>query len=276
VAIVAGMEARANMPSGRRGGRRPLADLALPRVPAAPAREPLPGPEPASATFAAARWLAAAAATWHRAELRGLKHLPDGPALLVGNHGLYGLDSPVFFYLVFRATGRLPIGLAERLLCRAGWMRETLARIGGIEGTPANAHRLLAAGRWVVCYPGGAREVFKGHGGRHRLRWERAAGFARVARDARVPVVPFAGAGIDDTYRVIGRVGLVARLAGHEKYAIPVGVGLGPLPLPARFRFALGAALPPPPPRAGEGEIAAFSGLVRGRVEATLAALEAT
>lgn len=240
----------------------------------APGGPPLPLPEPGSLTFAVARGLASAATAWHRAEIEGLENLPDGPALLVGNHGLYGLDSPVFFYLVFRETGRVPVGLAERLLCRVGWMRETLHRIGGIEGTRANALGLLAAGRWVVCYPGGAREVFKAAGSRHRLHWEQACGFARVARDAAVPVVPFAGAGVDDTYRVLGRLGATARLAGHEKYAIPVGVGLGLLPLPARFRFRFAAPLPPPSPRADEAALSAYRAAVRERVEGTLAALE--
>lgn len=258
------MEARAKAPPEDRPGERG-------RVPP-PGELPLPAPD--SLVFAVARSVAGAAAVWHRAELEGLEHLPDGPALLVGNHGIYGLDSPVFFYLVWRRTGRAPVGLAERLLCRVGWMRETLHRIGGIEGTRANALRLLAAGRWVVCYPGGAREVFKGAGARHRLLWDRACGFAAVARDAGVPVVPFAGAGIDDTYRVIGRLAATGRWAGHEKYAIPVGVGLGVLPFPARFRFRLAAPLPPPAAGAGEAALSGYRAAVRDRVEATLADLE--
>ncbi len=126
----------------------------------------------------------------------------------------------------------------------------------------------------MVCYPGGAREVFKDARLRHRLAWGRALGFARVAAEAGVPIVPFAGAGIDDTFRVVGRLAPLARLAGHEKYAVPVGVGLGPVPRRATFRFALGPPIPPPRPGAADVELVATRDRVRRAVESLLRALE--
>lgn len=209
-------------------------------------RLPPEGSRPGSPLFRFASAVAAFGARYHRAGLDGAEHLPDGPALLVANHGLYGLDTPVFFHLVREATGRLPVGLAERMMCRLQPMRRILEEIGGVEGTRDAAVSLLREGRLVVCYPGGAREVFKETRLRHRLRWERAIGFVHVAREAGVPIVPVAGVGVDDTYRVVTRLESLGRLAGHEKYAVPVSVGLGAAPWPARFRFRIGPPVEPP------------------------------
>ncbi len=195
--------------------------------------------------FKAGRELAKAAANWHRATLGGGEHLPEGPALLVGNHGLFGLETPVFFYLVYQQTGRVPVGLADKTVFGAPPVKQILEQLGGVPGTRDNALSLLRAGRVVVCYPGGSREVFKGPERRYALQWERARGFARVAIEAQVPVIPFAGLGVDDTFLNFGHAPLARRLFG--RYAAPLALGLGPLPLPVQLHFRLGAPLLPPP-----------------------------
>ncbi|MDB4971448.1 MAG: acyltransferase [Myxococcales bacterium] len=191
-----------------------------------------------------ARAVAGAATRWHRARCDGAHHLPRGAALLVGNHGIYGFEVPVFFYLIHQLTSRVPIGLADRHLF--GWrpMRDVLARCGGHIGTVDTALALLEREQLVVCYPGGSRETFKGPGDRYKLRWERASGFVRLAIQAQVPIVPFAGLGVDDTYRNFGYLPGTRALLG--RYAAPFAVGLGPLPLPVRLRFRVGEAIAPP------------------------------
>ncbi len=202
------------------------------------------GTDEGSAVFRAGREVARAAAHWHRASIRGVEHLPRGPALLVGNHGLFGLETPVFFYLVYEQTGQVPVGLADRRVFGAAPIRKILEHLGGVPGTRENAESLLRAGRWVVCYPGGSREVFKAPEGRYRLQWEGARGFAKVAISAGVPVVPFAGLGVDDTYLNLGHAPFARRLLG--RYAAPIALGLGPLPLPRALHFRFGAPLFPP------------------------------
>jgi 1-acyl-sn-glycerol-3-phosphate acyltransferase len=194
--------------------------------------------------FRAARAAAGLLTRWHRAELAFAERLPDGPALLVGNHGLFGLETPVFFWLLREATGRHPWGLADRVLFGNDLVRPLLERVGGVVGTPANAARLLAEGNLVVCYPGGAREVFKRPSERYQLQWEGCLGFARVAIAAQVPIVPFAGLGVDDGYVNFGRLRAATALLG--RYAAPLALGLGPLPLPSRLRFVLGRPIVPP------------------------------
>lgn len=205
------------------------------------------------------------AAGWHRAKLEGRQHLPDGPALLIGNHGLFGWETLVFFYLVHRETGRVPIGLADRRVFGAAPIRDVLFRVGGVPGTRENALAALEAGRWVVCYPGGSREVFKSPEQRYRLAWERAIGFARIAVEADVPVIPFAGLGVDDTFINFGHAPVLRSLLG--RYAAPLAMGLGPVPLPVPLCFRFAPAILPE--RAG-GEPHRLKALVQRSVEALL------
>ncbi len=185
----------------------------------------------------------------HPTRIDGLEHLPEGPAVLVGNHGMLGYETLIFFERIYDATGRLPRGCADRWFFRVPIVRDVLVRIGGMYGAPQNAHEALGRGELVVCYPGGAREVFKhDRAQRYRLRWERSRGFAKVAARAGVPILPFAAAGVDDTFSPVARLRGTGRLwMGDDKYDLPLLVGgLGPLPSPVPFWFRLGAPIAPP------------------------------
>lgn len=207
---------------------------------------------------------AALAAAYHRAELWGEEQLPAGPALLVGNHGIYGYETPVFFYLLRRLTGRYPIGLAERRFFRIPLVRSVLPMLGGLPGTRENALAALREGKHVVCYPGGAREVFKRPHERYVLRWGQRAGFVRVAAAAQVPVVPFAARGVDESFLQLERF---IRLAEDPAYTMPLMV---PVPLARPFRFLLGEPLDPPPADAEEGEVMRFRDRVAQTVQRLL------
>ena len=162
--------------------------------------------DPGHLGFRLARALAGLHAQYHQATLEGVEHLPEGGALLVGNHGLFGLDTPPFFYLLHQKTGRVPVGLADRKLFGGTPIRQILARLGGVPGTKENARALLEQGQLVVCYPGGSRETFKSPEQAYRLQWEQTVGFARLAAACNAPVVPFAAAGVDDTYLNFGHL----------------------------------------------------------------------
>jgi hypothetical protein len=150
----------------------------------------------------------------------------------------------VFFWLVEQATGRLPRGLADRRVFGHRLVRPLLERTGSRMATPEAALELLSDGHLVVCYPGGAREVFKAPDQRYQLRWEKNCAFARIAIQAGVPVVPFAGLGVDDSWINLGHVSPLKKLLG--RYSLPLAVGLGPLPLPVQFRFVIGHPIAAP------------------------------
>lgn len=174
----------------------------------------------------------------HPVRVEGVENVPRGAALLVGNHGVLGYESPIFFERVLETCGRLPIGLADRWFFRVPVLRDLIVRLGGTYGSMANGIEALRRGELVVVYPGGVREVLKDTRDKYRLLWERSMGFVILATLARVPIVPFAAAGVDDTYDLVGRLkGTGDFLMGDRKYDLPVVHGPIPHRVPLWFKF---------------------------------------
>ena len=163
-----------------------------------------------------------------------------------------GYETIAFFHSILERTGRMPLGLADKWFFRVPGLRDVLVRAGGMLGTRQNASAALGRGDWVVAYPGGAREVLKhDNAAKYRLQWGRSLGFARLAADLQIPIIPFAAAGVDDTFDIVATVrGSGRLLMRHAKYDLPVLWGLGPFPRPVPFWFRFGAPILPPAPDA--------------------------
>lgn len=187
-----------------------------------------------------------AIAGYFHATLTGHEHIPrQGPALIVSNHALFALDSIVLGALLVEQVGRFPRFLADRALWGIPGLRNVIRAIGGLPGNPHSAEALLKHGELVVVYPGGVDDSLKAQWQHHRLMWKKRAGFARVAMNARVPIIPIVGLGIDDMYTVLWREHYLGRrLFGSERYDLPIAVGaLGTLlPRPAHQHYEV---LPP-------------------------------
>ncbi len=175
---------------------------------------------------------------YFRPTYHGLDRIPcEGPALLVGNHGILGFDSFFIFMAIYRATGRLPRGLSDYHLFAEPLTRSLWTKMGAIAGTQENAVKYLKAGELVNVYPGGARDAMKRADSRYILHWDKSKGFIEVAMKAKVPIILHMGIGTDDTYRVLGKLGLTGWLMGHSKYQVPVVLGWGLLPRPVKFDY---------------------------------------
>ncbi len=189
-----------------------------------------------------------------------------GPALLVGNHALFGLDSVVLTALMLAAGHRGPRFLAEKNLFRLPGLRAALAAVGAVPGHPAEAVSLLQAGELVIVYPGGVDDSFKLSTEAYTLQWGERAGFARVALRAGAPIVPIAATGVDELFTVARREGLVGRLLlGSARYDLPLPSSLRPRRVPLDY-----FVLPPIPP---EGDASDPEAVERAR-RATHAALD--
>jgi 1-acyl-sn-glycerol-3-phosphate acyltransferase len=175
---------------------------------------------------------------YFRPTFSGLENIPkEGPALLVGNHGIIGFDAVFIFNAIFEATGRLPRGIGDYHLFLDPISRKFWTSMGAFSGTQENAERFLRAGHLVNVYPGGARDAWKGPEGRYKLHWEKSYGFIEIAMKTGVPITLHIGIGIDDTYRILGKIRLLGKLFGHNKYELPMLFGLGLLPLPVKFSY---------------------------------------
>jgi 1-acyl-sn-glycerol-3-phosphate acyltransferase len=192
--------------------------------------------------------------TYFKVEFRGVEKLPrTGGALLVGNHGRTGLDAFIFTGVALDKVGRPVRGLADRMLFRVPVFRDFIAAAGGVPGTRENAVRLLRDGQLVVVYPGGNREVMKSAHKSYKLLWGDRVGFVRVALEAGVPIIPFAGLGVEELYHDLpfweafeqkGLTKLFEAATGKVPLAPLGGLHHGPLPNPARLTFKFGDPMP--------------------------------
>ncbi|MGW4631173.1 lysophospholipid acyltransferase family protein [Nocardia sp. NPDC004415] len=196
---------------------------------------------------------------WTSPRFFGLENIPaEGPVLIVANHNLLGgIDAPLLMPAILRERGRLVRGLAEHVLMQPG-VREILHRFGAVRGTRANCLTLLERGEAVVVFPGGGREAIRRKGEKYALKWEGRTGFARMAIQAGVPIVPLAMIGIDDAYDIVfdGQhpamrpLRWTCELLGINPELNPPlvkGIGPTPIPRPERFYFSAGAPIDPTP-----------------------------
>jgi 1-acyl-sn-glycerol-3-phosphate acyltransferase len=189
---------------------------------------------------------------YHRATLEGWERLPaTGGALLVSNHGRLDFDSFILCLLVLRSTGRVVRLLGDRLWFGLPVAGGLMASAGVVEGTRENARRVLEAGELALAYPGGVPEIMSSRYGREHIDWRGRTGFARVALDAGVPVIPMVSVGVNNGHlfltsgRRLGRL-LYRRLLRlgpeYDSYRDPLTIGLLPVPLP--FSTAVHLPLP--------------------------------
>jgi 1-acyl-sn-glycerol-3-phosphate acyltransferase len=193
----------------------------------------------------------------------GIEHVPrEGAVLLAGNHTIYGLlDIPMLGLEIYEKTGRAVRGLGDHNHFALPIWRDLLRRIGAVRGTRENCARLLEAGEAVLVFPGGGREVMKHKGEKYRLVWKERVGFARLAIEYGVPIVPFASVGVEDMFEIVvdaddvlaSPLGSLLRALGitekpwfrHGEILPPISRGTGPAGLPRLERqyFLFGAPI---------------------------------
>lgn len=198
---------------------------------------------------------------YFRAEVTGLEHAPEGPALYVGNHngGVFPVDG-IFFGMAWheRHDFRRPLfTLMHDVPFRIhGALSAWLAAHGCV---PASRERVAAAareGHAVLVYPGGAREAFRPYRDRARVTLGDRTGFVATALEHRLPVVPVVGVGAHETFFVLSsgrrlaeRIGLPRLLRADVLplyLGLPWGVGFGPMPhipLPVKIQVEVLAPL---------------------------------
>jgi 1-acyl-sn-glycerol-3-phosphate acyltransferase len=191
---------------------------------------------------------------YHRAEVRGLDNIPaEGPVLLVGNHsgGTLIADTFVFSAAFYEHFGpaREFHQLAHDMVFRVPGARALVAPWGTVPASPENMKRALDRDAALLVYPGGDWETY-------RPSWESATidfagrkGFARLALEYGVPVVPIVSIGGQETALFLGQGSRLARAlrvdrAFRIKVLPPVlGPPIGPTVLDLPIRFPLPAKI---------------------------------
>lgn len=203
-------------------------------------------------TLSRTLWLLNPRRTYHRASIVGAHRIPrSGGCLIVSNHGRLDFDSFILMRLILRERGRATRMMADHLWFTIPLAGRIFHSTGAVDGTRENATRLLENGEPVLTYPGGVREIMGSTFRREHIDWEGRRGFARVAADAGVPVVPIVGVGVNSGHifltsgRLLGKFlfqGLLRLGPDYADYRDPLTIGIIPIPLP--FGLAVNFPLP--------------------------------
>ncbi|MDB4974416.1 MAG: putative acyltransferase [Myxococcaceae bacterium] len=191
-------------------------------------------------------------ARWIPSVLHDVARVPAGPVLLVGNHGPLAIDTGLLMHAFHRETGIVLRGLSDRMLFSNPIGRQIVRNVGAVKGTRDNARELLAHGELVLVYPGGARETTRDPRQRYQLAWEGRFGFARMALEAQVPIVPVACIGADDLFaQLVDSTTMRASLAGRFVSRFIKPDYIPPLYLPklraTQFHYYFGQPIQPVP-----------------------------
>jgi len=183
---------------------------------------------------------------YFRAEVRGLDNVPAGPVLLVGNHsgGWLIADTFVFGQAFYDHFGpeRMFHQLTHDLVFRIPGLRAMITPFGAVPACPENMRRALARGAAVLVYPGGDHETYRASWHEAEIDFAHRTGFARLALELGIPIVPVVAIGGQETALFLGQGERIARLLHlHELLRIDVApvqvgppVGLTVLDLPLR------------------------------------------
>jgi 1-acyl-sn-glycerol-3-phosphate acyltransferase len=232
-------------------------------------------------------------------EVQGWQHVPDSPVMIVSNHsgGTSIPDVWGFMAAWYQNFGvdRPLHPMAHEVILSTRVTGEYFARRGVLRGSRPLARAVLSDWRRdLMVMPGGDVDTWRPYSERYQVRFGGRTGYARLALQARVPIVPLAHSGAHETLIVLSdgrRLARALRLPEIARASIwpvhlslPWGLAVGPwphIPTPSRFRYCLGPALHPPA-ALGPGEepsealVLEYDRMVRAAVQGMLDALKAT
>ncbi len=185
---------------------------------------------------------------YFRVRTLGMTRIPnEGGALLVGNHsGTVAIDAVIMQYAVAteHPMERPVRNMGANLVFRLPFVGPLARKSGNAVACDDDAHELLRRGELVGVFPEGFKGVGKGWRERYRLQRFGRGGFIETALRARVPIVPVAFVGPEETFPMIGNIKPLAKALGVPYFPVtPTFPWLGPLgllPLPSRWVIEFG------------------------------------
>ena len=198
---------------------------------------------------------------YFRLDARGFDRVPCGPSMIVSNHsgGTSVPDSWGFVMEWYRHFGtQRPIHpVAHEMVFSNRLTGEWMARRGVLRASRALTRKVLRDwGRDVFVMPGGDQDTWRTWSDRYRVRFGGRTGYARLALEEGVPVVPVAHAGAHETLVVLTSGKRLAKALGFQRVfraevfpihlSLPWGLAIGPMPhmpTPALLRWRIGEAV---------------------------------
>uniref|UniRef100_A0A6I8NQU4 Transmembrane protein 68 n=1 Tax=Ornithorhynchus anatinus TaxID=9258 RepID=A0A6I8NQU4_ORNAN len=144
------------------------------------------------------------AAIWHGYEVHGLEKIPqEGPALIIFYHGAIPIDYYYFVAKVFTQKGRICRTVADHFLFKVPGFSLLLEVFGVLHGPREKCVEILKSGHLLAISPGGVREALFSDE-TYNIVWGDRKGFAQVAIDAEVPIIPMFTQNVREGFRSLG------------------------------------------------------------------------
>ncbi|XP_059357812.1 monoacylglycerol/Diacylglycerol O-acyltransferase-like isoform X1 [Carassius carassius] len=179
-------------------------------------------------------------AIWHGYEIHGLEKIPDeGPALIVYYHGAIPIDYYYFLASVIIQKGRTCHSVADHFLFKVPGFKLLLEVFSVIHGPQEECVKALRNGHLLGISPGGVREALFSDE-TYPLLWGKRKGFAQVAIDSKVPVIPMFTQNLREGFRSLGTLRFYRWV--YEKFRLPIAPIYGGFPV--KFRTYLGDPIP--------------------------------
>lgn len=183
--------------------------------------------------------------TFFHPVVRGLERIPAGPGLYVANHngGVLLPDAYLLGTSIYRRCGMedLPYVLAHDMAVRPPIANQLMVPLGGVRASPENAHKLFAANRKVLVYPGGDVEAMRPFRDRDKIVFGKRRGYLRLAIQEGVPIIPTVSAGAHAGMAVLDDGGRIAHFLGIDRL---LRVKVCPIVLSVPWGLTIG--FPPP------------------------------
>lgn len=200
----------------------------------------LEGRDPSSVA-AALPLLKLAMKTYFRSSVSGMEKVPDGGALIVGNHsgGLMPMDVPIIAVAFADAFGaERPLYCLAHDMLFTGAAGPVMRRFGFVNATREAAHEILTSGGVTIVFPGGDYDTFRPTRKGNVVDFNGRTGYARTAFKAGVPIVPVVSIGGQEAQLFLTRGEWLGKHAPWRKLIrtdlFPIGVGapFGLVPAP--------------------------------------------
>nr|XP_020651639.1 transmembrane protein 68-like [Pogona vitticeps] len=176
---------------------------------------------------------------WNGYELHGTENLPDGPALLIYYHGAIPVDYLYFLTRYFILKRRCCYSIADDFLFKFPGVGSLTTMMCIIPSSMEECLNVLKNGHLLGISPGGVREALFSDES-YRLIWHKRKGFAQLAVEAKVPIIPMYTQNVREGYRVFGKTTLARWF--YELSRLPFLPPYGGFPV--KFRTYIGEPIP--------------------------------
>uniref|UniRef100_A0A3Q3NML9 Transmembrane protein 68 n=1 Tax=Labrus bergylta TaxID=56723 RepID=A0A3Q3NML9_9LABR len=185
-------------------------------------------------------------AIWHGYEIHGMEKIPDkGPALIVYYHGAIPID---YYYFLASLThthththaysyNPIRYNWPHYIFCLPFFLLCEVFSV--IHGPQEECVRALKNGHLLGISPGGVREALFSDE-TYPLLWGKRRGFAQVAIDSQVPVIPMFTQNLREGFRSLGNLRFYRWV--YERFRFPAAPVYGGFPV--KFRTFLGDPIP--------------------------------